>query len=121
VTAPDVTAGDALREAIRHALACRIGPKAFTCTADLLALPELRALIAERDELRGAVTRVRELEQAMTATNAPGPVISALRRALDGPTPSDGTENALSRPRIDAQGVTGVSGSTRDDETVGDE
>jgi hypothetical protein len=33
----------------------------------------------------------------------------------------DGTGIATDRPRIDAQGVTGVSGSTRDRETVGDE
>jgi hypothetical protein len=91
VTASDVTAGDALREAIRHALACRIGPKAFTCTADLLALPELRALLAERDELRGVVARVRELADEWASfgsryTLTAGLASEELRRALDGPT-----------------------------------
>jgi hypothetical protein len=87
----------------------------------VLALPELRALIAERDELRATVARVREVlaeidRQAEVhdmhgLVTAHRPIAARLRRALE----------ATSRPRSDAQGVTGVSGSTRDDETVGDE
>jgi hypothetical protein len=74
-TAPDVTAGDALRSALlkHHPIAhsetgalkgCRCGQ--VRLGQDVIAhviehLPELRALIAERDELRAVVARVREL------------------------------------------------------------
>jgi hypothetical protein len=116
VTAPDVTAGDALREAILGA-AVRAGAWPFAVaerTADaVLALPELRALIAERDELRATV----EQQKALIARN------HRAYLSIQGIDTShlDGTGIATSRPRSDAQGVTGVSGSTRDDETVGDE
>jgi hypothetical protein len=124
VTAPDVTAGDALREAESVDLT----PGVVWTESQLVVLRDLlsgtfrkqRALIAARDELRATVGDLaeryeRELalvydspyKQAAIARSVP----AALHRALD----------AASRPRSDAQGVTGVSGSTRDDETVGDE
>jgi hypothetical protein len=102
-----VTAGDALLVAIRRIVMCGVHPSRGPDAADaIFALPELRALIAERDELRATVERVREL-----ASWRGGLTVDQFRRALE----------ATSRPRSDAQGVTGVSGSTRDDETVGDE
>jgi hypothetical protein len=138
VTAPDVTAGDALRVAVVRALRQALtdystgkgDPEVdlFDFSADaVLALPELCALIAERDELRAVVARVREIHQpvdygdviACGVCEEPGgevvPWPCETVQALDG------TGIATDRPRSDAQGVAGVSGSTRDDETVGDE
>jgi hypothetical protein len=143
VTAPDVTAGDALREALAAAVFRKVMDREgkrklqwdhlepwtkdgwLGWSTDLLALPELRALIAERDELRGVVGRVREIhadngygycEECSYSSDAGAP-----GAMTPWPCPTAHALDATNRPRIDAQGVTGVSGSTRDDETVGDE
>jgi hypothetical protein len=123
-----VTAGDALRSAIAREVSewetfragdghLAIGKREDRSPEQIadavLALPELRALIAERDELRGVV----EQQKALIARN------HRAYLSIQGIDTShlDGTGIAASRPRIDAQGVTGASGSTRDGETVGDE
>jgi hypothetical protein len=87
--------------------------KMLSREARLEDLDLVAALIAERDELRGVV----EQQKALIARN------HRAYLSIQGIDTShlDGTGIAASRPRIDAQGVTGASGSTRDGETVGDE